>query len=345
MKTILPSLFFVLLLPTTAVFSQDPTDSPAHEVLANVFSSGTMIGQSSETITNSNLLGRPNTQIFQGRYNVPDAVRYWESLQGVNPYLTEVGYFGKGKHAAYFLLSKLSNVRGQEFSDAEVESALYRFAKGGKWTTKASTGVDYKGTFYEYTHDYQIENAGQKILRTFRLFAYRIQSKYSLIIYSPIVAVELDGTSAAPAVRLAFADGVQRDLAGVHIEGQPFQVVYFDQDAPADIANSAPENLEPLTAFLQKGDTSGKSYQFSSEEFAEFTNLRMSEGLIKQAGPNFQANRKMIGQAAISQFAARLAESPSGDAALKIVDNRLSQLLKRSQSKGKSDFSEAQPNP
>lgn len=344
MKTIFPCLLAVLLFPAAAC-CQDPAGSPPHEVLANVFGFGTMIGQSSQTITDSNLLGRPNAQIFQGRYNVPDAVRYWESLQGLNPYLTEVGYFGRGKYAAYFLLSKLSNIRGQEFSDAEVESALYRFAKGGKWTTKASTGVDYKGTFYEYTHDYQIENAGQKVLRTFRLFAYRIQSKYSLIIYSPIVAVELDGTSAAPAVRVAFANGVQRDLTGTHADSQPFQVLYFDQDAPLDVMNSAPGNLSALTNFLQKGNAPTKSYQFNSEEFDEFTNLRVSEGLIKQSGSNFQTNRRIIGQAAIPQIAARLAESPTGEIALEIVDNRLSQLLKRAKSKGKSDFSEPEPNP
>jgi hypothetical protein len=251
--------------------SSEPTGAPPQENLRNVFSFGTLIGQPSAEITASQLLGRPASQIFAGRYNVPDALRYWESFSTSNPYMTEVGFFGGGKSAAYFLLSKMSNVRGQEFSDAEVESCLYRFARGGKWTTKPSKDADYKGTFYEYTHDYQVDlGGGLKPLRTFRLYAYRIQSKYSLVIYSPIVAIDLDGTSAAPAVHLAFAGGMQMNLSGPLGNNVPHRTIFIDQ-APPDDLDPNDTDLSAVSRFLQEDAKSVPAYEFSQEEFYEFT--------------------------------------------------------------------------
>lgn len=290
--------------------SNEPTGAPPQENLRNVFSFGTMFGQTSADITASLLLGRPASQIFAGRYNVPDALRYWESFSTSNPYMTEVGFFDKGKSAAYFLLSKMSNVRGQEFSDAEVESCLYRFARGGKWTTKPSKDADYKGTFYEYTHDFQADlGGGVKALRTFRLYAYRIQSKYSLVVYSPIVAIDLDGTSAAPAVRVAFAGGARMNLSGPSGNNVPHRTLFIDQ-APPDDLDTNDTDLSGVSKFLQGNARSAPAYEFSQEEYHEFTGSGSANN-NKAAGAAGTSKKKATRGRGFAPAAAALAPTPA----------------------------------
>ncbi|HQW29841.1 MAG TPA: hypothetical protein PK529_11685 [Verrucomicrobiales bacterium] len=261
-----PSISILLFLTLfvaglRVVGAQDTPATPGDPY--SVFRAGTFVGSGYEQIEASGFFGRrllPRAQM--GKWNVPYKLEFSERFANKNPYITEVGFF-ENREAAYFLIAKHSMESGMKLNGAEVQSLLYKVARGGAWVAKPASenSDDYNGgEFHEYTHT----SSGD----SFRLFAFVPQSRRQVLIYSPLVSPNLGGSSAAPGVILKFMDGQEIPLT-ISEPGDAPTVRLID--APAPLPDLAAELAGPkadlarasLDTFFQKLSPETKSWELS----------------------------------------------------------------------------------
>ncbi len=156
----------------------------------------------------------------RGMFNIPDMFQYSERILSDNPYVTEIGFLGD--EAVYFLFRKASLEPAREIREAEVLSLLYRCAGNSTWSEEST---DDEGTLYEFK-----VSSSQKV----RLFAYLTPNRGSLLVWSPVVAPNLNRLDTQGRLSISFADGAELTLAEGEDAGEAV-TIFYDIPAPANL--------------------------------------------------------------------------------------------------------------
>lgn len=160
-----------------------------------MFTFGSYVGKTFKEIEDAQIFGKNVfSKARQGKWNTKRRLQYDRRLRGTgkdqNPYIMEVGFFDD-KLAAYFIIQKRSLERGLRMNSVEVTGLLYKVASDGVWRVDAGEAGS-KGTSYQFA-------VGRK---KGVLFAFHTPNKRQLLIYTPDVAPNLGGMSAAASALL-----------------------------------------------------------------------------------------------------------------------------------------------